>query len=76
MPARLGMTAEAMKSADGRAVLAAPCRKSVRADPDGWGRLARAVVCRIEIDGKENVDDPLVFVLEQGAWKLDLASDN
>jgi hypothetical protein len=82
----LGLTVEDLKTVDGRALLAAQCRKSMRDDHENWEKVAHTKYSRVyvdrdraklfvSIDGRESLDDPMLFVRERGVWKVDLAGE-
>lgn len=79
----MGLTAEQMKSIDGRDLFVTVCRLSLEDDTEGWERFARTRLSRVELDGETarvhvrlgaGVETAsMTFVCEDANWKIDLA---
>ncbi|KPJ56166.1 MAG: hypothetical protein AMS16_02915 [Planctomycetes bacterium DG_58] len=77
------MSLEEMKKLDGKALFIGWYQMAAAAGPEEWEKISRAEFSReeidgdkakvyVKIDGKEETDDPMPLVREEGRWKIDL----
>ena len=82
----MDMSLEDMKKLDGKALFAGLFTMAAAGGREEWEKISRTQFSReeidgdkakvyVKVDGKEETDDPMPLVREDGRWKIDLKTD-